>query len=169
MAKIVISRGHEISLEFGGLRLEVYHTPNFGTSTRVRGLRGDDWPEMLRFDDFVDTPHYHAPASDPVQIDLDPAVIGEPVEFFLEILASKLPDILPPIGYADVLETLDLDEVRRHLKVVREAMDTVLPPGFFRTPGRFLQDSDPDRPRLRDEANARFAARMREIQEKSSR
>jgi hypothetical protein len=163
VAKIQISRGHEISLEFGGLRLEVYHTPNFGTSTRVKGFSGGDWREMLRFDDFVDTPHYHAPASDPEQIDLDPGVIGEPVLFFLDILASKLPDILPTIGYADALETLDEDEVRRHLKVVREAMDTVLPPGFFRTPGRSLQDTDPDRPQLRDEANARFAARMREI------
>jgi hypothetical protein len=164
VAKIEIARGHQVVLEFGGLRLEVYYTPNFGASTRVKGIVDDEWEEMLRFDDFVDTPHFHAPADNPVQIDLDPAEAGEPATYYLNILAHRLPEILPTIGYGGLLETLDLDEIQRHLPVVRAAMDTVLIPGFFRISGTCLQDSDPDRPRLRDEANARFAARLREAQ-----
>jgi hypothetical protein len=163
VTKIEVPRNHEVVLEFGGLRLEVYHTPNFGTSTRVKGAVQGGWEEMLRFDDFVDTPHYHAPADNPEQIDLDPTEVGEPVSFFLDILENRLPSLLPGIGYGGVLDTLDLEEVRRHLKVVRAAMDTVLPAGFFRIPGTSLRDSDPERPRLRDEANARFAARLREM------
>jgi hypothetical protein len=162
--KIVIARGHQVVLEFGGLRLEVYYTPNFGDSTRVKGMVDGQWKELLRFDDFVDTPHYHAPADNVLQIDLDPEEIGEPAEFYLNILDNRLPEILPSIGFEAVLETLDLDEIRRHLRVVRAAMDSVLVTGFYRQPGQSLRDADPGRPQLRDEANARFAARMRDLQ-----
>ena len=164
MDKIQVDRNHEITLMFGGLRLEVYYTKNFGASVRVFGENNEVWEEVLRFDDFVGGPHYHAPASDPIQIDLDVTKTGEPREFFMDCLAHRLPSLLPEIGYQAVLETLDLDEIRRHLDVVRAAMDAVLVDGFYRVPGTSLQDSDPERPQLRDEANARFAARLQAAQ-----
>jgi hypothetical protein len=159
--KIVVARNNEIALEFGGLRLEVYYTNNFGDSTRVFGRVDGEWVEMLRFDDFVDTPHYHAPADNPQQIDLEVSESGEPREFFLNFLADRLTDVLPSIGFADVTQSLDLGEIRRHLPTVRQAMDSVLADGFYRVEGACLQDTDPVRPRLRDEANARFAARLK--------
>jgi hypothetical protein len=162
--KIQVARNNEIALEFGGLRLEVYYTNNFGASVRVFGLVEGTNVEMLRFDDFVDTPHYHAPASDPIQIDLNPSEVGEPREFFLAYLAQELPTTLQKIGFAATIETLDLAEIKRQLPVVRAAMDTVLVDGFFRADGKCLQDSDLTRPQLRDEANARFAARIQAAQ-----
>ena len=164
MKKIEVARNNQIALEFGGLRLEVYYTENFGASTRVFGRVSDTWTEMLRFDDFVDTPHYHAPADNPEQIDLVVAEMGEPLEFYLHTLAEDLPSLLPQIGYDSVLSSIDIVEIRKLLGVVRAAMNSVLVEGFSRVQGTSLQDADPVRPRLRDEANARFAARMREAQ-----
>ncbi len=62
MAEIDIERLNQVVLEFGGVRFETYYTRNFGSSTRLFGKVNGEWAEMLRFDDFVDIPHYHAPA-----------------------------------------------------------------------------------------------------------
>jgi hypothetical protein len=161
MEKPVVRRKHEISLEFGGLRLEVYFTGDFGASIIAFALARPEI-EMLRFDDFVDRPHYHAPGDDQHPTNLDVAEVGEPLEFFLNYLAKSLPTVLPQIGFADVVETLDLAEIGRHLDVVRASATSVLPDGFYRVPGTSLQDSDPDRPRLRQEANDLLAARARD-------
>jgi hypothetical protein len=165
--KPVVARKHQISLEFGGLRLEVYFTGNFGASAIVFATARPE-VELLRFDDFVDVPHYHAPGDNPDPINLDVADVGEPREFFLNYLGEKLPTVLPEIGFADIVETLDFAEIDRHLDAVRASLNTVLPDGFSRAPGTSLQDSDPERPRLRREANELIAAQTRGAQEASS-
>ncbi len=167
MEKPVVTRKHQIALELGGLRLEVYFTGNFGPSVIVFATAQPE-VEMLRFDDFVDMPHYHAPGHDPHPINLDVADVGEPREFFLNYLAENLPTVLPQIGFGDIVETLDLAEIARHLDTVRASMTTVLPDGFFRAPGTSLQDSDPERARLRQEANDLIAAQTRAAQETAS-
>jgi hypothetical protein len=167
MEKPLVARKHQISLEFGGLRLEVYFTGNFGASVIVFAAARPEI-EMLRFDDFVDVPHYHVPGDDPHPINLDVADVGEPREFFLNYLTEDLPTVLPQIGFGDIVGTLDFAEIARHVDAVRASLTTVLPDGFFRTPGRSLQDSDPERPRLRQEANRLIAAQVREMQETSS-
>jgi hypothetical protein len=164
MEKPVVARKHQIALEFGGLRLEVYFTGNFGASVIVFATARPEI-EMLRFDDFVDVPHYHAPGDDPHPTNLDVAEVGEPREFFLNYLAEKLPTVLDQIGFGDIIETLDFAEIARHLDAVRASLNTVLPDGFFRAPGTSLQDSDPERPRLRREANELIAAQTRAGQE----
>jgi hypothetical protein len=166
MEKPVVARKHQIALEFGGLRLEIYFTGDFGASVLVFATARPEI-EMLRFDDFVDVPHYHAPGDDPHPTNLDVADVGEPREFFLNYLAENLPTVLPQIGFGDIVETLDFAEIARHLDAVRASMTTILPDGFFRAPGTSLQDSDPERPRLRQEANERIAAQARTVQETS--
>jgi hypothetical protein len=167
MEKPVVARKHQICLEFGGLRLEVYFTGSFGASVIVSATARPEI-ELLRFDDFVDVPHYHAPGDDPDPVNLDVADVGEPRQFFLNYLAEKLPTVLPQIGFGDIVETLDFAEINRHLDAVRASLNTVLPDGFFRAPGTSLQDSDPERPRLRQEANELIAAQARAAQETSS-
>src|SRR5689334_11292216 len=98
MDKPVVARKHQITLEFGGLRLEVYFTRNFGASVVVFATTRPA-AEMLRFDDFVDVPHYHAPGDDPHPNNLDVAEVGEPREFFLNYLVENLPTVLPQIGF----------------------------------------------------------------------
>jgi hypothetical protein len=49
-------------LEFGGLRFDVAFRAIGGATLRVDGQVDSEWKELLRFDDFIDVPHYHAPA-----------------------------------------------------------------------------------------------------------
>jgi hypothetical protein len=133
----VFRRSNQQQLEFGGLRFEVSFTGDFGATMRVDGRAGGEWTEMLRFDDFVDGPHYHAPASGP-QTNFDRA-LGEPLEWWLAQIRDDLPAWLTRSGFADVLPTIDLAAVADNVDRLRQAMSACLPPGFTRVPGVGLQ------------------------------
>jgi hypothetical protein len=124
-------------LEFGGLRFDVSFTGDFGATMRVYGRTGDEWTEMLRFDDFVDGPHYHAPADGP-QINFDRA-LGEPLEWYIAQIRDDLPAWLTRSGFAEVLPTIDLQAVADNAGRLEAAMSDCLPPGFARVPGSGLQ------------------------------
>jgi hypothetical protein len=160
MAEIDLERLNQVELQFGGLRFEVYYTRYFGPTTRVFGQQNGEWTEMLRFDDFVDVPHYHAPAESDVAIMLDVPTQGEPIEFYMDVLSSKLPEHLPGLGFGDVLPTIDNDVVRMNLPTLRAAMSSVLPEGFNRAKGECLHDSDADRGVTRAEMFAKAQAAM---------
>jgi hypothetical protein len=161
MAEIDVERLNQVEMQFGGLRFETYYTRAFGASTRLFGMVGGEWEEMLRFDDFVGIPHYHQPASDDTAIMVDKDEHPEAMEFYLDIIANQLPDRLSAVGYADVLPTIDQDRVRANLELLRHAMSSVLPEGFYRVPGQFLQDSDEERVTTRAEM---FAAAQAALQ-----
>jgi hypothetical protein len=160
VAEIDIERLNQVELEFGGVRFETYYTRYFGTSTRLFGRVDGEWVEMLRFDDFVDVPHYHAPADDDNAIMVNVAETGEPMAFFLDIIETKLSDRLPAIGFGEVLPSIDQDRVRANLELVRYAMNSVLPEGFSRVPGQCLQDADEERGQTRKETFAKAMADM---------
>src|SRR5262245_13371652 len=65
-----------------------------GVSLELSGALSGEPEELLRFDLFRRDPHYHVPASDPAQIDLDPARDGDPLEFALTRLRERLPALL---------------------------------------------------------------------------
>jgi hypothetical protein len=160
MAEIDLERLNQVELQFGGLRFEVYYTRYFGPTTRVFGQRDDEWVEMLRFDDFVGVPHYHAPADDDNAIMLKVADIGEPLEFYSDILVNKLSDTITPLGFGDIVATVDAPVVKQNMPTLQAAMSSVLPEGFSRVPGDSLQDSDPDRAVTRAEMFAAAQAAM---------
>jgi hypothetical protein len=124
-------------LELGGLRFDVSCTGDFGATMRVYGTVGGQWKEMLRFDDFVDGPHYHAPADGP-QISFDRA-LGEPLAWYLSQIRDDLPDWLTRSGFAEVVPTIDMEAVAGNIGRLEEAMSECLPPGFTRVPGVGLQ------------------------------
>jgi hypothetical protein len=124
--------------EFGGLRFDVSFRGNAGATLRVDGKVKGQWKEMLRFDDFVDAPHYHAPA-DADQINFDRATYGDPLEWYMTQIRDDLPEWLEKSGFADVVPTVDMTEVIANLGKVRDAMDTCVPEGFTRVPGIGLQ------------------------------
>jgi hypothetical protein len=130
-------RLNQQELEFGGLRFDVSFTGEFGATLRVYGQVGDEWTEMLRFDDFVDGPHYHAPAS-AHQINFDRA-LGVPLEWYIAQIRDDLPAWLTRSGFADVVPSLDLEAVAANVDKVEEAMSACVPPGFTRVPGVGLQ------------------------------
>jgi hypothetical protein len=125
---------------FGGLRFDVAFRAPAGATLRVDGLVDGDWTELLRFDDFVDVPHFHAPAN-AAQIDFDRSN-GEPLEWYLAQIEHHLAEWLTTSGYAAVIPTVDFAAVSANVDTLREAMHTCVPETFRRVPGLGLQRVD---------------------------
>jgi hypothetical protein len=125
-------------LEFGGLRFDVsFRAPN-GATLRVEGRVADRWQEVLRFDDFVDSPHYHAPA-DGSAVMFDRAAHGDPMEWYIAQIRDHLPQWLTDSGYGDMVPSVDTDVVAANAPRIRDAMVACVPAGFTRVPGVGLQ------------------------------
>jgi hypothetical protein len=127
-----------IEWERGGLRFAAsFRGP--GATLRVSGRVDGQWQELLRFDDFIDQPHYHVPASaDAIMFDRDAQ--GEPLEFFVVQLRDHLGELLTEAGYADVVADVDLHAVSEDADHIRAAMIDVVPEdGYVRVPGVGLQ------------------------------
>lgn len=125
-------------LEFGGLRFDVAFRAVAGATLRVDGKVDNEWKELLRFDDFIDVPHYHAPA-DAHQINFDRETLGEPLVWYIAQIRDHLPEWLTKSGFADVVPSVDMDEVVRNIDKVDEAMRACVPEGFVRVPGVGIQ------------------------------
>jgi hypothetical protein len=122
--------------ELGGLRFDVaFRGP--GATLRVDGQVEGRWTELLRFDDFVDAPHYHAPA-EAHQIDFDRAN-GDPLEWYLAQIREHLAEWLARSGHASVIPTVDFGAVSAGVDTLREAMHACVPATFTRVPGVGLQ------------------------------
>ena len=94
------------TIEFGGLRFDVSFR-EVGATLRVDGHVDGTWTEMLRFDDFVDMPHFHSPA-DGAAIPFDRAH-GEPLAWYVAQIRDHLPEWLEKAGFGDVLPTIDVE------------------------------------------------------------
>jgi hypothetical protein len=122
--------------ECGGLRFAVsFRGP--GATLRVSGRVDGQWEELLRFDDFVEQPHYHVPASgDAIMFD---RTLGDPLAFYVEQLRDHLGELLAEAGYAGVAADVDLRAVSEGAERIRTAMIDCVPEGFTRVPGVGLQ------------------------------
>ncbi len=132
--------GREMELDVGGL----HFTASFrgaGATLRVYGPAGGRLKELLRFDDFVDAPHYHVPADDP-PIDFDPAQLGEPLAWFVAQIRDHLGEMLTTAGFGDLLPVVDLKAVADNAERVRKMMVDCVPPGYVRALGVGLRRAD---------------------------
>jgi hypothetical protein len=123
--------------EFGGLRFDVAFRLSAGATLRVLGHVDGEWKELLRFDDFVGVPHYHAPA-DADQINFDRAN-GDPLEWYLAQIGDHLAEWLTKAGFAEVVPNVDLAAVTANVDTLRAAMHSCVPAGFERVAGVGLQ------------------------------
>jgi len=121
--------------EFGGLHFEVSFRGR-GATLRVRGRSDSQWAEMLRFDDFIEDPHFHAPPE--VQVPFDRS-LGEPLAWFVAQVRDHLAEWLERAGFGALLTTIDLDEISRNADKLEEAMIACVPEGYVRVPGFGLQ------------------------------
>ena len=131
------AQGHQV-LEFGGLRFDVAFRAIGGATLRVDGKVDNEWKELLRFDDFIDVPHYHAPA-DASQVNFDRATLGEPLAWYISQIRDHLPEWLEKSGFADVVPAVDMQEVVANIGKVEKAMLDCVPEGFVRVPGVGIQ------------------------------
>jgi hypothetical protein len=127
-------------VECGGLRFEATFRAPAGATLRVSGDVDGHRTELLRFDDFIDGPHYHLPAAgDPIPF--DQAALGEPLTWFVSQLRVHLAELLAEAGFARVLSDVDLDAVTDHGEDIRKAMEACVPNGYVRVPGVGLRRS----------------------------
>jgi hypothetical protein len=121
----------------GGLHFDVsFRGP--GATLRVFGDVAGHRKELLRFDDFVDGPHYHVPAEgDPILFDR--ATLGEPLDWIVAQVRDHLADLLTAAGFADVLAGADIGAAAGSAEKVRKAMVDCVPDGYVRVEGVGLQ------------------------------
>jgi hypothetical protein len=96
-----------------------------GVSIHVFGRRGSEWTEYFRFDCFEDEPHYHYVYPDEKaqrRVFLDPVLEGDPLEWALERLRTRLPDILRSVGADELARRVDPAAIEAALPRVRAAI-----------------------------------------------
>ena len=130
----------ETILDYGGLTFGVsFRGP--GATLRVNGDVAGESTELLRFDDFIEQPHYHVPASaDAIMFDRN--ALGEPLAWYIAQIRDNLGDLLTTAGYGDVVPTLDLKAISEHAGDIQQAMEDCVPAGYVRVPGVGLQKAD---------------------------
>ena len=121
-------------VECGGLRFEASFRAPAGATLRVSGDVGGRATELLRFDDFIEGPHYHVPAAGDA-IAFDQAALGEPLTWYIAQLRDHLAELLAEAGFAQVLPDVDVEAVTDHAEDIRKAMEACVPHGYVRVPG----------------------------------
>jgi hypothetical protein len=124
------------TLDFGGLRFDVSFR-DVGATLRVSGQTDGEWTEMLRFDDFVDKPHYHVPSAGP-SIPFDRS-LGDPMPWYVSQVRDHLAEWLERAGFASVLPQIDLAAVSANSDRLTQAMTDCVPAGYVRVDGVGLQ------------------------------
>ena len=106
--KLLVRIGEPVEVELEGLRVSVRRRevgPDGGHTLEVSGPVAGERAELLRFDLFRLGPHYHVPASNPDQVDLDPAD-GDPLEFALDCLRDRLASLLAEAAFPELARSV---------------------------------------------------------------
>jgi hypothetical protein len=125
-------------LDVGGLRFEASFRGDAGATLRVCAPVAGAEREIFRFDDFVDAPHYHAPADGP-SIAFDRVALGEPLDWFVAQLRDHLEELLTAAGLTQLLPAVDVAAVTEKAEGIRRLMEDCVPEGYVRVPGVGLQ------------------------------
>ena len=95
-----------------------------GVSLHVFGGEGADAREHLRFDCFIEEPHYHyvgwARKSNEV-LQIDPVADGDPLAWALERIRTRLPQMLARAGATDIAAQVDPQAIEVVLPRIIEA------------------------------------------------
>jgi hypothetical protein len=128
--------------DVGGLHFAVSFREPAGATFRLSGPVDGSRRELIRFDDFVDSPHYHAPA-DAEQIMFDRATLGEPLDWLVHQFSDHLEEFLTSAGFEAVLPLVDTRAVADSAERIRATMIACVPDGYVRVPGVGLQRDAP--------------------------
>ena len=122
--KMKISVGEKVEFDLGGLHFEVLRREigdDGGTSIEVYDAHDRD-TQVLRFDCFRKAPHYHMPPSARGQLELDPAKLGDGLDWSLQQLRTRLPEMLLEAGFPELSAKVDLADFEAGWTRVRDAV-----------------------------------------------
>ena len=119
-----VAAANPLAAAAGDERGQTAELDDRGVALHVCGEQDGEWREFLRFDCFVEDPHYHyvswrAKANE--MIHLDPVADGDPLAWALERIRTRLPQMLARAGAADIAARVDPAEIERALPRVAEA------------------------------------------------
>lgn len=110
----------------GGGAERTYEGRDGGVSIHVLGPGRDGaLVEFLRFDCFDAEPHYHYVYNDDRAQDrvfLDPTLDGDPLEWALERLRTRMPDVLRKVGAHELAARVDPGAIEAAIPEVRRAV-----------------------------------------------
>jgi len=98
-----------------------------GVCIHVLGPNRDgELVEYLRLDCFDDEPHYHYVYNDERAQDrvfLDPTLEGDPMEWALERVRTRMPEVLAKVGAPELAAQIDPAAIEAAMPEVRRAID----------------------------------------------
>ena len=104
--KLTIHKGKDSEIEIGGLRFRACRRElegiDGGVTLQVLTPPGADETELLRFDCFRNSPHYHAPGENRQETKIDAAAFGDGREWAYQQLSQNLPALLEQTGLRHV-------------------------------------------------------------------
>ncbi len=118
------------TLEIGGLRFVVMHRSlgdDGGPTIEVYGDIDDESTQVLRFDCFRIAPHYHAPPSSGETLKLDPATVGDGLDWSLTQIRQHLPEMLATAGFTALARAVDREALAAGWTHVRDAVAATAP------------------------------------------
>lgn len=111
----------EFFLEFRGERKD----EDGGPSMQVLGMVDGQNVQLLRFDMFRISPHYHyAPDGINLRYALDPAILDDGINWVMYLLSHKLPELLAKAGYGSLATPATVAEVRKALPEIEQLWRT---------------------------------------------
>ena len=120
--------------------------PDQGLMVQVYGEVDGKDTEVLRFDCFDQTPHYHyGPLHHNVRLNMDKTTAGNPLGWTMDNLRNRLPDMIRRAGYDDLAAKVEanpipkatLDEAEEKGTLPQATVDAIYDSGLFsfKTPG----------------------------------
>ncbi len=118
-------KGGAVVVEAGLIKFDLRYRDllhDQGVSMRVFGQVDGKETELLRFDCFDQTPHYHyAPAGKNERHDMDKTTAGNPLGWALTQLRTNLPAMLKRAGAEEIAKQIDTTKVNKKLDEVEAA------------------------------------------------
>jgi len=117
-----VAAAAQLAAAAGNERGQTTDLDDRGVSIHVFGRQDGEDRELVRFDCFLEDPHYHYISwrdHSNEMIHVDPVALGDPVEFALDCIERRLPALLTRAGASDVAAEIDEPAVREILPAVR--------------------------------------------------
>lgn len=118
------------TIELGGLRFVVMHREfrgDGGPTIEVYGKVGGKLEQVARFDCFRQQPHYHAPVEGAPPKQLDPAAVGDGLEWALTQIRDHMPELLETAGYPELARGVAREALARDWGRLKDAVSSTTP------------------------------------------
>ena len=126
MSSLEIRKGADAQLDVGGLRFVACRREvdviDGGITLYVRSAAPGDDRELLRFDLFRNRPHYHAPASNADETEIDASGSASVDEWGIENLTGRAGELVVEAGFHDLRPSLDLQSIQKAAPALRQLL-----------------------------------------------